>query len=45
MNQMVIGIISDSLEEVKKKVLVKEWKIKELEIEKQKLEKKISKKV
>ncbi len=43
LNTMIIGIINDSLEEVKRSVLVKEWKIKQLEEEKQKLEAKIAK--
>jgi hypothetical protein len=43
LKQMVISVINDSLEEIKRKVLIKEWKIKQLEIEKHKLEKDILK--
>lgn len=45
MNAMVISILNDSLEEIKRKVLVKEWKIKDLEEKKHQLEKTISKKI
>lgn len=44
LNAMIIGIINDSLEEVKRSVLVKEWKIRQLEEEKKKLETEIAKK-
>lgn len=44
LNAMIIGIINDSLEEVKRSVLVKEWKIRQLEEEKKKLEAEIAKK-
>ena len=40
---MIIGIINDSLEEVRRSVLIKEWKIKQLEEEKHALEGKIIK--
>ncbi len=43
LNTMIIGIINDSLEEVKRSVLVKEWKIRQLEEDKKKLEAEIAK--
>ena len=43
LNQMIIGIINDSLEEVRRSVLIKEWKIKQLEEEKRMLGEKIKK--
>lgn len=43
LKEMIITIITNSLEEVKRAVLVKEWKLRQLENEKHKLEEKISK--
>jgi len=43
LNQMIVGIINDSLEEVKHAVLMKEWKIKQKKEEKLKTEEKIRK--
>lgn len=40
---MIVGIINDSLEEVKHAVLMKEWKIKQKKEEKLKTEEKIRK--
>ncbi|MDB5227100.1 MAG: hypothetical protein JWN78_1293 [Bacteroidota bacterium] len=42
LKEMIITIITNSLEEVKRAVLVKEWKLRQLEIEKHKLEEKIA---
>ncbi|MFN8295508.1 MAG: hypothetical protein U0T69_04895 [Chitinophagales bacterium] len=43
LNNMIVGIIYDSLEEVKHSVLMKEWKIKQKLEEKHKIEEKIKK--
>ena len=40
---MIVGIVYDSLEEVKLSVLMKEWKIKQKKAEKRDLEEKIRK--
>lgn len=44
LNNMIVGIVYDSLEEVKQTVLVKEWKVNQKKEEKHKLEEKILKK-
>lgn len=41
LNELIIGILYDSLEEVKQTVLLKEWKLKQAKAEKEKLELKI----
>ena len=43
LNSMIVGIVYDSLEEVKLSVLMKEWKIKQKKAEKRDLEEKIRK--
>lgn len=43
LNNMIVSIVSDSLEEVKRSVLMKEWKIKQKLEEKHKIEEKIKK--
>lgn len=44
LNNMIVGIVYDSLEEVKHSVLMKEWKIKQKKEEKHKMEEKILRK-
>lgn len=43
LHEMIVGIVNDSLEEVKHTVLMKEWKIKQMKEEKLELEEKIKK--